>query len=119
MDREASEIDYYENIVAAVGKTPLVRLGRVEEGEGIRARVLAKIEYLNPGGSVKDRPAVKMLAVAEKEGLLKPGGTFVEPTSGNSGIGLVLAVYIKGYTLLCLIPDKTSKEQQDQLGNPN
>jgi cystathionine beta-synthase len=115
MDREASEIDYYENIVAAVGKTPLVRLGRIEVGEGIRARVLAKVEYLNPGGSVKDRPAVKMLEVAEEEGRLKPGGIVVEPTSGNTGAGLALAAAVKGYRCICVMPEKASKEKQDLL----
>jgi cystathionine beta-synthase len=115
MDREASEIDYYENIVAAVGKTPLVRLGRIEVGEGIRARVLAKVEYLNPGGSVKDRPAVKMLEVAEEEGRLKPGGIVVEPTSGNTGVGLALAAAVKGYRCICVMPEKASKEKQDLL----
>jgi len=108
-------MDYYENIVDAVGNTPLVRLGRIERGEGIRARVLAKVEYLNPGGSVKDRPAVKMLEVAEKEGLLKPGGTVVEPTSGNTGAGLALAAAVKGYRCICVMPEKASKEKQDFL----
>jgi cystathionine beta-synthase len=108
-------MDYYENILDAVGRTPLVRLGRIEKGEGIRARLLAKVEYLNPGGSVKDRPAVKMLEVAEKEGLLKPGGTVVEPTSGNTGAGLALAAAVKGYHCICVMPDKTSKEKQDLL----
>jgi cystathionine beta-synthase len=108
-------MDYYENIVDAVGKTPLVRLGRIERSEGIRARLLAKVEYLNPGGSVKDRPAVKMIEVAEKEGLLKPGGTVIEPTSGNTGAGLALAASVKGYRCICVMPDKTSKEKQDLL----
>ena len=108
-------MDYYENIIDAVGRTPLIRLGRIERGEGIRARVLAKVEYLNPGGSVKDRPAVKMIEVAEKEGLLKPGGTVVEPTSGNTGAGLALAAAVKGYKCICVMPDKTSKEKQDLL----
>jgi cystathionine beta-synthase len=108
-------MDYYENIMDAVGKTPLVRLGRMETGEGIRARVLAKVEYLNPGGSVKDRPAVKMLEVAEKEGLLQPGGTVVEPTSGNTGAGLALAAVVKGYKCICVMPEKASKEKQDLL----
>ena len=108
-------MDYYENILDAVGRTPLVRLGRIEKGEGIRARLLAKVEYLNPGGSVKDRPAVKMLEVAEKEGLLKPGGTVVEPTSGNTGAGLALAAAVKGYHCICVMPDKTSEEKQDLL----
>jgi cystathionine beta-synthase len=89
-------MDYFENVMEVVGNTPLVRLGRIERGEGIRARILAKLEYLNPGGSVKDRPSIKMLEVAEEEGLLKPGGTVVEPTSGNTGAGLALAAAVKG-----------------------
>jgi cystathionine beta-synthase len=105
-------MDYYENIIDAVGKTPLIRLGRIERGEGVDARFLAKVEYLNPGGSVKDRPAVKMLEVAEKEGLLKPSGTVVEPTSGNTGAGLALAAAVKGYRCICVMPEKASKEKQ-------
>ncbi len=108
-------MDYFENITDVIGNTPLVRLGRIEQGEGIRARILAKLEYMNPGGSVKDRPAVKMLEVAEKEGLLNPGGTVVEPTSGNTGAGLALAAAIKGYRCVCVMPDKVSKEKQDLL----
>ena len=108
-------MDYFENVMEAVGNTPLVRLGRIEEGEGIRACILAKVEYLNPGGSVKDRPAIKMLEVAEKEGLLKPGGTVVEPTSGNTGAGLALAAAVKGYHCICVMPEKASKEKQDLL----
>jgi cystathionine beta-synthase len=108
-------MDYFENIMDAVGNTPLVRLRRVEEGEGIRAPILAKLEYLNPGGSVKDRPAMKMLEVAEKVGLLEPGGTVVEPTSGNTGAGLTLAAAVKGYRCICVMPDKVSQEKQDLL----
>src|SRR5918993_245311 len=108
-------MDYHENIIDAVGKTPLIRVGRIERGEGIDARVLAKVEYPNPGGSKKDRPAVKMIEVAEKEGLLKPGGTIVEPTSGNTGAGLALAAAVKGYHCICVMPDKASKEKQDLL----
>jgi cystathionine beta-synthase len=108
-------MNYFENVMEAVGNTPLTRLGRIERGEGIRARILAKLEYLNPGGSVKDRPAIKMLEVAEKEGLLKPGGTVVEPTSGNTGAGLALAAAVKGYHCICVMPEKASKEKQDLL----
>ena len=84
-------MDYFENVLEAVGNTPLIRMGRIARDEGIEATLLAKVEYLNPAGSVKDRPAVKMLEIAEKEGLLRPGGTVVEPTSGNTGAGLALA----------------------------
>ena len=97
------------------GDTPLVRLRKIERDEGIEATLLAKLEYMNPAGSVKDRPAIKMLEVAEKEGLLKPGGTVVEPTSGNTGAGLALAAAVKGYRCICVMPDKVSKEKQDLL----
>src|SRR5688500_7475737 len=108
-------MDYFENVMEVVGNAPLIRLGRIERGEGIRARILAKLEYLNPGGSGKDRPAIKMLEVAEEEGLLKPGGTVVEPTSGNTGAGLALAAAVKGYHCICVMPEKASKEKQDLL----
>ena len=108
-------MEFYENVLEIVGDTPLVRLGRVEEGEGIGATLLAKVEYMNPGGSVKDRPALKMLEVAEEHGLLKPGGTVVEPTSGNTGAGLALAAAVKGYRCICVMPEKASKEKQDLL----
>ena len=108
-------MDFFESVLDVIGNTPLIRLGKIERGEGIEAILLAKVEYLNPGGSVKDRPAVKMLEVAEKEGLLKPGGTVVEPTSGNTGAGLALAAAIKGYRCICVMPEKASKEKQDLL----
>jgi cystathionine beta-synthase len=108
-------MEYFENIMDAVGNTPLVRLGRIEAGEGIRARLLAKLEHLNPGGSVKDRPALKMIEVAEKEGLLEPGGTVIEPTSGNTGAGLALAAAVKGYRCICVMPDKVSREKRHLL----
>src|ERR687886_2756729 len=108
-------MDYYENVLEAVGNTPLVRLRRIERDEGMGATILAKLEYMNPAGSVKDRPAIKMLEVAEKQGLLKPGGTVVEPTSGNTGAGLALASAIKGYRCVCVMPDKTSQEKRDLL----
>jgi cystathionine beta-synthase len=108
-------MDYFENVLDLVGNTPLIRLGTIERAEGIEATLLAKVEYLNPGGSVKDRPAVKMLEVAEREGLLKPGGTVVEPTSGNTGAGLALAAAVKGYRCICVMPEKASKEKQDLL----
>ncbi|MBV9277745.1 MAG: pyridoxal-phosphate dependent enzyme, partial [Candidatus Eremiobacteraeota bacterium] len=86
---------YFENALQAVGKTPLIRLNKVTDGA--QCLVLAKVEYVNPGGSIKDRPAVAMLDAAEREGLLKPGGTVVEPTSGNTGSGLAMAAAIRGY----------------------
>ncbi len=106
---------YHENILEAIGHTPLVRLGRVEKGEGLGSLLLTKVEYLNPGGSVKDRPALKMIEVAEREGLLKPGGTIVEPTSGNTGAGLAIAAAVKGYGCVCVMPDKASQEKRDLL----
>jgi cystathionine beta-synthase len=112
---ETQRMEFYENVLEVVGNTPLVRLGRVEAGESIRATLLAKVEYMNPGGSVKDRPALKMLEVAEERGLLKPGGTIVEPTSGNTGAGLALAAAVKGYRCICVMPEKASKEKQDLL----
>src|ERR671917_1056100 len=108
-------MDYFENVLEAVGNTPLIRMGRIERDEGIEATLLAKVEYLNPAGSVKDRPAVKMLEIAEKQGLLRPGGTVVEPTSGNTGAGLAMAAAVKGYRCICVMPDKVSKEKQDLL----
>ena len=108
-------MNYFENVLEVVGNTPLIRMGRIERDEGIEATLLAKVEYLNPGGSVKDRPAVKMLEIAEKEGLLRPGGTVVEPTSGNTGAGLAMAAAVKGYRCICVMPDKVSKEKQDLL----
>jgi cystathionine beta-synthase len=88
-------VRYYENVVDLIGNTPLVRLRNVTEGMG--ATVLAKVEYLNPGGSVKDRIALRMVEAAERDGLLRPGGTIVEPTSGNTGVGLALVAQLKGY----------------------
>ena len=106
---------YQENILEAFGHTPLVRLGRTEEGEGLGSMLLTKVEYLNPGGSVKDRPALKMIEAAEKEGLLKPGGTIVEPTSGNTGAGLAIVAAVRGYGCVCVMPDKASQEKRDLL----
>src|SRR5438067_3066769 len=97
---------YYESIVGLIGNTPLVRLRRVIMG--IEALVLAKVEYFNPGGSVKDRIAVRMVEAAEKAGLLKAGGTIVEPTSGNTGVGLALVAQERGYRCISVCPDKVS-----------
>ncbi|MFF3856316.1 cystathionine beta-synthase [Micromonospora sp. NPDC002575] len=104
---------YYDNVVEMIGNTPLVRLRSVTEG--IRATVLAKVEYLNPGGSVKDRIALRMVEDAEAAGILKPGGTIVEPTSGNTGVGLALVAQLKGYRCVFVCPDKVSQDKQDVL----
>ena len=104
---------YYETVVGLIGNTPLVRLRRVTEG--VRATVLAKVEYFNPGGSVKDRIAVRMVDEAEKAGALKPGGTIVEPTSGNTGIGLALVAQERGYKCIFVCPDKVSSDKIDVL----
>ncbi|HEY0698608.1 MAG TPA: cystathionine beta-synthase, partial [Micromonospora sp.] len=104
---------YYENVVELIGNTPLVRLRNVTAG--IRATVLAKVEYFNPGGSVKDRIALRMVEDAERSGLLKPGGTIVEPTSGNTGVGLALVAQLKGYKCVFVCPDKVSQDKQDVL----
>ncbi|MFE9188711.1 cystathionine beta-synthase [Micromonospora sp. NPDC007208] len=106
-------MQYYDNVVDMIGNTPLVRLRNVTEG--IQATVLAKVEYVNPGGSVKDRIALRMVEDAEAAGLLKPGGTIVEPTSGNTGVGLALVAQLKGYKCVFVCPDKVSQDKQDVL----
>jgi cystathionine beta-synthase len=106
-------VRYYDNVVELIGNTPLVRLRNVTAG--IRATVLAKVEYLNPGGSVKDRIALRMVEDAEKAGILQPGGTIVEPTSGNTGVGLALVAQLKGYRCVFVCPDKVSQDKQDVL----
>lgn len=106
-------MEYAENILDTIGHTPLVKMNTIVEG--IDALVLAKYETFNPGNSVKDRMAVKMIEEAEKEGKLKPGGTIIEGTSGNTGMGLALGAIVKGYTLVCVMSDKQSKEKMDIL----
>ncbi|HEY0897848.1 MAG TPA: pyridoxal-phosphate dependent enzyme [Sphingobacteriaceae bacterium] len=104
---------WYNNILETIGNTPLVKLNNVTAG--IKATVLAKIETTNPGNSIKDRMALKMIEDAEKAGLLKPGGTIIEGTSGNTGMGLALAAVIKGYKCIFTTTDKQSKEKVDAL----
>jgi cystathionine beta-synthase len=106
-------VDIRESILDAVGDTPLVRLSRL--GQSLRPRLVAKIEALNPGGSIKDRAAIALIEAAEREGTLKPGGTIVEPTSGNTGTGLAMAASLKGYRVIAVMPDKMSKEKIDLL----
>lgn len=104
---------YAEHISDLVGNTPLVRLGRV--AEGLSPLVLAKVEYLNPGGSVKDRIALRMIEAAEASGELRPGGTIVEPTSGNTGVGLAMIAQRKGYRCVFVCPDKVSEDKRNVL----
>jgi len=104
---------YYNNILETIGDTPLVRLNEV--CKDIKATVLAKVETTNPGNSVKDRMALQMIEDAEADGRLQPGGTIIEGTSGNTGMGLALVAIIKGYKLICVLSDKQSKEKMDIL----
>lgn len=106
-------MDYKENILGTIGNTPLVKMSRVVAE--IPALVLAKVETFNPGNSVKDRMALQMVEDAEKEGKIRPGGTIIEGTSGNTGMGLALACIAKGYKLICTLSDKQSKEKMDML----
>src|SRR5881397_796426 len=108
-----STTDIKDTILDAIGGTPLVRLGRI--GAGLRPQLLAKVEYLNPGGSIKDRIAVALIEAAEREGKLRPGGTIVEPTSGNTGTGLAIAARLRGYRVIAVMPDKMSREKMDLL----
>jgi len=104
---------YYNSILETIGNTPLVKLNKLNEG--IAGTILAKVEYFNPGQSVKDRIGIKMIEDAEEKGLLKPGGTIIEGTSGNTGLGLALAAVIKGYKCIFTTQDKQSKSKIDLL----
>jgi cystathionine beta-synthase len=103
----------YPTVLDLIGATPIVRLDQI--GRGVAPTVVAKLEYLNPGGSVKDRIGLRMIERAEREGKLKPGGTLVEPTSGNTGVGLAIAAAIKGYRCIFVMPDKMSQEKISML----
>jgi cystathionine beta-synthase len=101
----------HQDILSTIGNTPLVRLARLHPP----GNLVAKVETTNPGGSVKDRIGVAMIDQAEAEGLLRPGGTIVEPTSGNTGVGLAIVGAVRGYRVICTVPDKVSQEKQDLL----
>jgi cystathionine beta-synthase len=103
----------YPTVLELVGNTPIVRLDSL--GRGVEPQLLAKLEYVNPGGSVKDRIGLAMIERAEAEGNLKPGGTIVEPTSGNTGVGLAIAAAKKGYRCIFVMPDKMSQEKISML----
>ena len=111
-------MEYAESIIDLIGNTPLVRLTRVTRDLGpldTQPLILAKLEMLNPGGSVKDRIGLPMIEAAERDGLLKPGGTIIEPTSGNTGHGLAIAAALKGYRCIFVMADKQSAEKQQLL----
>ena len=101
------------NILDAIGSTPLVRLNRINQG--LKPQIYVKADYTNPGGSVKDRIGITMIDDAERRGLLKPGGTIIEGTSGNTGMGLALVAAVRGYKMVFTITDKQSKEKVDLL----
>src|SRR3954462_11591491 len=104
---------WLNNILETIGNTPLIKLNTITKD--LPCTVLAKVEYFNPGNSIKDRMAIKMLEVAEKEGKIKPGGTFIEGTSGNTGMGLALAAVVKGYKCIFATTDKQSQSKVDIL----
>lgn len=105
----------YRNLTELIGNTPLVEVGNIEKSEGLRARLLVKIEAFNPGGSVKDRIALAMIEAAEADGRLTPGALIIEPTSGNTGIGLAWVASVKGYRLVLTMPETMSVERQNLL----
>ena len=100
----------YNNILETIGRTPLVKLNRI--GANLECNLYAKCEYLNPGGSVKDRIGYQMVIDAEATGRINPGDTLIEPTSGNTGIGMALAAAVKGYRIIITMPEKMSREKQ-------
>jgi cystathionine beta-synthase len=106
-------MDIKQHILETIGNTPLIRLNKITKD--LPCQVVAKVDYFNPGNSIKDRMALKMVEVAEKEGKLKPGGTIIECTSGNTGMGLALAAIVKGYKCIFTTTDKQSKEKMDIL----
>src|SRR5215471_17278373 len=107
----------YDSLLAALGNTPLVGLPRLSPrwNEDPHVRLWAKLEDRNPTGSIKDRPALRMIEQAERDGLLAPGATILEPTSGNTGISLAMAARLKGYRLICVMPENTSVERRQIL----
>ena len=109
----ASAAEIRDSILDAIGDTPLVRLSRI--GSEVAPEIVGKIEALNPGGSIKDRIALGLIEAAERDGRLRPGGTLIEPTSGNTGTGLAIAAVLKGYRVIAVMPDKMSKEKIDLL----
>src|SRR5579872_4479717 len=99
----------FPSVLDLIGSTPIVRLDRLSRD--VPGTILAKLEYMNPGGSVKDRIGLAMIEAAERDGLLKPGGTIVEPTSGNTGVGLAIAAALKGYRCIFVMPDNVPADK--------
>jgi cysteine synthase A len=110
MTPTATTPEIKDSLLDTVGETPLVRLSRI--AQGCAPQVVAKVEYFNPGGSIKDRVAMRMIEAAERDGSLRPGGTIIEPTSGNTGIGLAMVAAVKGYKLILVMPDSMSIERR-------
>ncbi|GIU91218.1 MAG: hypothetical protein KatS3mg011_0124 [Acidimicrobiia bacterium] len=104
-------MEIHDDVLGAIGNTPLVRLARIHPP----GNLVAKVEYMNPGGSIKERIALAMIEDAERRGLLRRGGTIIEPTSGNTGVGLAMVGAVRGYRVICTVPDKVSQEKRDQL----
>lgn len=102
----------YNNVIDLIGKTPLIELQNIEKEYNLEAKLVAKVEFFNPAGSAKDRVALRMIEDAEKKGLLKPGATIIEPTSGNTGIGLACVAAVKGYKAIMVLPETMSVERQ-------
>src|ERR1700735_2407236 len=113
MSRTAASQQLMDAILDKIGATPVVRLSRI--GAGLRPQLVAKLESFNPGGSIKDRVAIALIDAAERDGKPRPGGTIVEPTSGNTGTGLAIAALLKGYRVIAVMPDKMSREKIDLL----
>ncbi len=105
----------HKSLTELIGNTPLLELSNIEQSFGLKARLIAKVEFFNPGGSVKDRVALAMIEDAERNGLLVPGATIIEPTSGNTGIGLAWVASVKGYKLILTMPETMSQERQKLL----
>ena len=104
-----------KELTELIGNTPLMELNRYSKEKGLKTPILVKLEYFNPAGSVKDRVALAMIEDAERKGLLKPGATIIEPTSGNTGVGLAFVSAVKGYKLILTMPDSMSMERRSLL----